>query len=94
MRLAFIPPMTPTLIDQPPTRGEWATEVKFDGWRCQLVIDSKGTRVFTRRGHDWTDSAKKQGGVTWLNAGIIGRVRHLKGEDKLRHARLMAFWTG
>ena len=39
-------------------------------------------------------SAKKQGGVTWLNAGIIGRVRHLKGEDKLRHARLMAFWTG
>ena len=32
--------------------------VKFDGWRCQLVIDSKGTRVFTRRGHDWTDKLR------------------------------------
>ena len=28
--------------------------------------------------------------VQWLRPGIIGRVRHLRGEAKLRHARLMS----
>jgi bifunctional non-homologous end joining protein LigD len=53
-RLRFIEPMMPTLVDKPPVQGEWSVEVKFDGWRCQLVIDADGARVFTRRGHDWT----------------------------------------
>ena len=52
--LSFIPPMMPTLIDKPPVRGEWAVEVKWDGWRCQIIIDSEVVRIFTRRGHDWT----------------------------------------
>ena len=53
-RLSFIEPMIPTLVDKPPMRGDWSVEVKFDGWRCQLVIGSDGARVFTRGGHDWT----------------------------------------
>ena len=53
-RLSFIEPMMPTLVDKPPVQGEWSVEVKFDGWRCQLVIDADGARVFTRGGHDWT----------------------------------------
>ena len=57
-RLAFIAPMMPTLVDLPPKDGHWLTEVKFDGWRCQLVIDSYGVRVFTRRGFDWSDKLK------------------------------------
>ena len=55
-RLAFIAPMT--LVDIPPKKGDWLTEVKFDGWRCQIVIDASGVRVFTRRGFDWTDKLK------------------------------------
>ena len=27
-------------------------------------------------------------GTEWLKPGVIGRVRHLKGEDTLRHATL------
>jgi hypothetical protein len=27
-------------------------------------------------------------GTEWLKPGLIGRVRHLKGEEKLRHATL------
>jgi len=53
-RLRFIEPMMPTLVDKPPVQGDWSVEVKFDGWRCQLVIGSDGARVFTRGGHDWT----------------------------------------
>jgi bifunctional non-homologous end joining protein LigD len=35
------------------SRGE-VHEVKFDGYRSQLVIEDDGTRVFTRNGQDWT----------------------------------------
>jgi hypothetical protein len=27
----------------------------------------------------------------WLRPGITGRVRHLRGEEKLRHAKLIDF---
>ena len=54
----FIEPMFPTLVDKPPERGDWLTEVKFDGWRCQIVIENSKARVLTRRGHDWTDRLK------------------------------------
>jgi bifunctional non-homologous end joining protein LigD len=36
--------------DKPPGNSDWSTEVKFDGWRGQIVIDGAGARVFTRRG--------------------------------------------
>src|SRR5262245_5215495 len=54
-RLTFIPPMMPTLVERPPIGEDWSTEVKFDGWRCQIIMDEDGVRVFTRRGFDWTD---------------------------------------
>ena len=57
-RLGFIDPMIPTLVDTPPRDGDWSTEVKFDGWRVQVIIEQGGARVFTRRGHDWTDRLK------------------------------------
>ena len=56
--MKFIEPMIPTLVDKPPDAGEWLTEVKFDGWRCQIHIENGKVRVFTRRGHDWTDKLK------------------------------------
>ncbi|MGX5832309.1 ATP-dependent DNA ligase [Mesorhizobium sp. 43Arga] len=28
--------------------------MKFDGYRSQLIIDEDGTRIYTRKGHDWT----------------------------------------
>lgn len=52
--LAFVPPMLPSLVDEAPEGGDWIHEIKYDGWRCQIVIDGRDVRVFTRNGHDWT----------------------------------------
>jgi DNA ligase D-like protein (predicted ligase) len=52
--LRFIKPMMPTLVDEPPEGGEWQHEIKYDGYRTQLVIDGGRVRAFSRNGHDWT----------------------------------------
>ncbi|RWC29866.1 MAG: ATP-dependent DNA ligase [Mesorhizobium sp.] len=53
-RLQFIEPLMPTLVDKPPEGDGWSHEVKFDGYRSQIIIDAGGVRIFTRRGLDWT----------------------------------------
>lgn len=50
--------MMPTLVAKPPEAGEWIHEVKFDGYRSQLIIEPEGTRIFTRSGIDWTAKYK------------------------------------
>jgi bifunctional non-homologous end joining protein LigD len=63
-RLGFIEPLVLTLVDTPPRDGDWSTEVKFDGWHAQIIIEQGGARVFTRPGHDWTDTLKIVAGAT------------------------------
>jgi bifunctional non-homologous end joining protein LigD len=53
--LGFIAPMLPTLVDEPPEGAEWVHEIKYDGYRAQIIIQNETARVFTRNGHDWTD---------------------------------------
>ena len=53
--LRFVPPMSPTLVDQPPDGREWLHEIKYDGYRTQLVIEFGKVRAYTRNGHDWSD---------------------------------------
>ncbi|MBZ9851232.1 ATP-dependent DNA ligase [Mesorhizobium sp. CA14] len=54
VRLSFIRPMEPELVEQPPKGGEWGHEVKFDGYRTQVIKDADGIRFFTKNGFDWT----------------------------------------
>ncbi|WP_435053519.1 DNA ligase [Mesorhizobium australicum] len=54
MRLNFVAPLMPTLVEKPPEGDGWIHEVKFDGYRSQMIIDEDGTRIFTRNGHNWT----------------------------------------
>ncbi|MGX5829947.1 ATP-dependent DNA ligase [Mesorhizobium sp. 43Arga] len=54
MRLKFVAPLMPTLVDQSPEGDGWIHEVNFDGYRSQLIIDEDGTGIYTRNGHDWT----------------------------------------
>jgi ATP-dependent DNA ligase len=52
--LAFIEPMLPTLVMEPPAGDDWIHEIKYDGFRTQLIIDGSGVRAFTRNGFDWS----------------------------------------
>lgn len=62
--MEFIEPFVPTLVEKPPEGDGWIHEVKFDGYRSQIVRDAEGVRIFTLRGLDWTskyrDSLKQQ----------------------------------
>jgi bifunctional non-homologous end joining protein LigD len=52
--VAFIPPQTPTPATEPPSGSEWIHEIKHDGFRIMLAIDSGEARAFSRNGYDWT----------------------------------------
>ncbi|RUU12220.1 ATP-dependent DNA ligase [Mesorhizobium sp. USDA-HM6] len=68
----------PTLVDKPPEGDGWIHEIKFDGYRSQIVIDESGVRIFTRRGLDWTakyrDLVKAAHELVLDNAIIDGEV--------------------
>ena len=49
-RLSFISPLLPTLVDKPPEGDGWIHEVKFDGYRSQIVRDKGGVLIFTAAG--------------------------------------------
>jgi DNA ligase D-like protein (predicted ligase) len=54
-RLRFIEPQLPTLVEAPPEGKRWIHEIKHDGYRSQVLIESGQARVFTRNGFDWSD---------------------------------------
>ncbi|WP_032808700.1 RNA ligase family protein [Mesorhizobium sp. WSM1293] len=53
-RLKFIKPQEPLLVLEPPVSDDWLHEIKFDGFRTQLIRDWAGVRAFTRNAHDWS----------------------------------------
>ncbi|AZO55674.1 MULTISPECIES: ATP-dependent DNA ligase [unclassified Mesorhizobium] len=78
MRLKFVEPLMPTLVEKPPEGDGWIHEVKFDGYRSQILKDEDGVRIFTRRGLDWTakyrDLAKAAGDLDVDSAIIDGEI--------------------
>jgi hypothetical protein len=50
----FIAPQLATLKAKPPAGEAWIHEIKFDGYRAQAHVSDAGTRVFTRKGLNWT----------------------------------------
>ncbi|TKB97191.1 MAG: DNA ligase D, partial [Mesorhizobium sp.] len=54
-RLSFIEFQMPTLVDKPPKGSGWIHEIKYDGYRTQLIIHLGRVQAFTRNGYDWTD---------------------------------------
>lgn len=78
MRLKFIEPLMPTLVDKPPEGDGWIHEVKFDGYRSQIIIDDAEVRILTRRGLDWTakyrDLVETARGLNVRSAIIDGEI--------------------
>lgn len=52
--LSFIEPMRPALVDSPPEGDAWLHELKYDGYRTELIVAGDQSRAFTRTGLDWT----------------------------------------
>jgi bifunctional non-homologous end joining protein LigD len=50
----FIPPQLATLKSKAPKGEQWIHEIKYDGYRVQVHLNSGRKKVFTRNGLDWT----------------------------------------
>lgn len=57
--LKFIRPMFPTLVEVPPTGDNWIHEIKYDGYRTQVIVEDGKARAFTRTGIDWSSTYKQ-----------------------------------
>lgn len=53
-QLTFIEFQSPTLAEKAPDEGDWVHEIKYDGYRTQLVVEAGKAKAFTRRGYDWS----------------------------------------
>jgi bifunctional non-homologous end joining protein LigD len=47
--------MLPSLATEPPKGDQWIHEIKFDGYRTELVIEDGEAQAFTRNRLDWSD---------------------------------------
>lgn len=54
-RLSFIEFQMPTLVEKPPKGQGWFHEIKYDGYRTQVIVQPGKVQAFTRNGYDWTD---------------------------------------
>ena len=43
-----------TSVERPPAGGDWIHEIKFDGYRIQMRVESGEVTLKTRKGLDWT----------------------------------------
>jgi bifunctional non-homologous end joining protein LigD len=51
----FVPPCLPTKALRPPSGELWLHEIKHDGFRVIARVEGSRVRLFSRRGHDWSD---------------------------------------
>ncbi|TPO13719.1 DNA ligase D [Mesorhizobium sp. B1-1-5] len=57
-KLVFIEFQSPTLVERAPADKDWLHEIKYDGYRTELIIEGGAARAFTRRGYDWSNRYK------------------------------------
>lgn len=50
----FILPCLPQAVTVPPTGDQWVHEIKYDGYRVQVLAANGRVRLMTRNGYDWT----------------------------------------
>ena len=61
-------PQLATLVEAPPEGGEWASEIKFDGYRLVMCKQGDAVRLLTRNGLDWTHRLPRM-------AEAVGRLK-------------------
>ena len=65
------------MADDPPSGGEWVSEIKFDGYRLLASVQDGAVRLLTRNGLDWAD---RMPAVAAAIAGLGLRSALLDGE--------------
>ena len=50
----FIAPQLCSSVARPPSGNDWIHEIKFDGYRIQMRVESGNVSLKTRKGLDWT----------------------------------------
>ncbi|PBB95977.1 DNA ligase D [Mesorhizobium sp. WSM3862] len=76
-RLSFIEFQSPTLVEKAPEGGEWLHEIKYDGYRTQLIVEGGTARAFTRRGYDWSHRYRR---IVQAAAGLPVKSAIIDGE--------------
>jgi bifunctional non-homologous end joining protein LigD len=69
----FVEPCLPTSATKVPIGPEWAYEIKHDGYRFMVRRVEERVRIFTRRGHDWTERFPR----------VVAAVRKLRAQSLL-----------
>src|SRR6478609_6589343 len=82
----FIRPQLATLKTKAPKGEKWLHEIKFDGYRVQVNINSGKKTVFTRNGLDWTKRFSQIAGALDIPGQAI-----LDGEVVVIHERRTNF---
>jgi len=91
----FIEPCLPTLADAAPSGPQWSYEIKHDGFRFICRRDGDRVRIFSRRGHEWTErvpriaeaiSKLRVKSVTLDGEGVVCRDDGVSDSDRMRAA--------
>jgi bifunctional non-homologous end joining protein LigD len=51
----FVAPQLCNSAEQPPSSDNWVHEIKFDGYRIQMLVEDGEVSLKTRKALDWTD---------------------------------------
>ncbi|TKT70324.1 DNA ligase D [Afipia massiliensis] len=88
----FVEPQLCASVEKPPSGGNWVHEIKFDGYRVQMRIESGDVTLRTRKGLDWTEkfSAIAKQAAKLPDAVIDGEVVALDHEGRPSFASLQA----
>jgi ATP-dependent DNA ligase len=53
-RVRFIEFLKPVTAARPPGGENWIHEIKYDGYRTQVLIECGQAKAYSKNGHDWT----------------------------------------
>ncbi len=51
----FVEPSLPSTVEKAPSGADWVHEIKYDGYRVQIRIETGRVALLTRTGLDWTE---------------------------------------
>lgn len=88
----FVPPQLCKLVDRPPGGGDWAHEIKFDGYRMQMRVEGGKATLRTRAGLDWSGKFAQlvKDGSALPDALVDGEVVALDADGAPSFAGLQA----